>query len=249
VSAVERSKPKQDAPPPAGVVSNRRAKELRTSATVILFDRLNTADKYQRDGRAQLLSYLRSTRPGDLTAIYVLADNLKVVQDFTNDADQLVRAATKMEIGDLPGVDNRTVQEIAQSTSVGRVTRREVRTAVAEAECSLAERTNPTEDAIELIARHLSVLSGRKSLVWMSAAGIPLSIGSGTSHDGKESQLGHGTRLLTPANVAVYPLDLRGLKAPDPPRGRRGLEPNPPPDVMIRLPDGVRGRPSFSYTD
>jgi VWFA-related protein len=249
VSAVERSKPKQEAPPPAGVVSNRRAKELHTSATVILFDRLNTADKYQRDGRAQLLSYLRSTRRGDLTAIYVLADNLKVVQDFTNDTDQLVRAATKMEIGDLPGVDNRTVREIAQSTAVGRVTRREVRTAVAEAEFSVAERTNPTEDAIEFIARHLSVLSGRKSLVWMSAAGIPLSIGSGTSHDGKESQLGHATRLLTAANVAVYPVDLRGLKAPDPPRGRRGLEPNPPPDVMIRLADETGGRAFYFNND
>ena len=30
------------------------------SATVILFDRLNTADQYQRDGRLQLLSYLKS---------------------------------------------------------------------------------------------------------------------------------------------------------------------------------------------
>jgi hypothetical protein len=124
-----------------------------------------------------------------------------------------------------------------------------VRTAVAEAEFSVAERTNPTEDAIEFIARHLSVLSGRKSLVWMSAAGIPLSIGSGTSHDGKESQLGHATRLLTAANVAVYPVDLRGLKAPDPPRGRRGLEPNPPPDVMIRLADETGGRAFYFNND
>src|SRR5262249_29762356 len=250
VSTSERSKVKTTLPPPApGTVSNRRGREVPTSATVILFDRLNTADKYQRDGRLQLLSYLKSTKREDLTALYVLGDGLTLVQDFTNDAEQLVRSATKMEVGDLPGVENRTVFEIAQSTAVGRVTRRDVRVAAAEAENSVVQRTDPTEDAIELIVRHLSALPGRKSLVWMSAAGIPLSIRAGSSRDGKESQIDHATRLLTAGNIAVYPIDLRGLQAPDPPRGRRGLAPLPPPDVMIRLADGTGGRAFYFNND
>src|SRR4029079_19209356 len=155
--------------------------------------------------------------------------DLKLIQDFTNDPDQLVRAATKMEVGDLPGVDNRSVLEIAQSQAVGRMTRRDVRTAVAEADFSVAQRTDPTEDAIEDIARHLSALPGRKSLIWMSAAGIPLSITSGSSRDGKESHMDNATRLLSAADIAVYPVDIRGVKAPDPPRGRRGFAPSPPP--------------------
>ena len=250
VSTAERAKSKENMPPlPAGVISNRGGKEKSRSATVILFDRLNTADLYQRDGRLQLLSYLKSARREDLTAIYVLGDGLKLVQDFTNDAEQLARAATKMEVGDLPGVENRTVREIAQSTAVGRVTRRDVRVAVAEAELSVAQRTDPTEEAIEFIAQHLSALPGRKSLIWMSAAGIPLSISSGTSRDGRESQLGHVTRVLAAANIAVYPVDIRGLKAPDPPRGRRGMDPNPPPDVMIRLADQTGGRAFYFNND
>ncbi len=249
ISTAERSKRRKDLPPlPPGVVSNQLGKEVPASATVILFDRLNTADKYQRDGRLQLLSYLKSMKREDLTAIYVLGDDLKLVQDFTNDTGQLVRAATMMEVGDLPGVENRTVREIAQSTAVGRVTRRDVRIAVAEAEFSVAQRVDPTEDAIEFIARHLSALPGRKSLIWMSA-GIPLSITGGTSRDGRESQLGYTTRTLTAANIAVYPVDIRGLKAPDPPRGRRGLEPNPPPDVMIRLADDTGGRAFYFNND
>jgi VWFA-related protein len=249
VSTAERSTTKPEVEPlPPGVVSNRVGKPVPSSATVILFDRLNTADKYQRDGQKQLLSYLRTTKPEDLTAIYVLGDDLKLVQDFTNDADRLVKAATKMPVGDLPGVDNRTVQEIAQSTAVGRVTRRDVRTAVAESDFSLAVRVDPTEDAIEEIARHLSTLPGRKSLIWMSAA-IPLSITQGTSRDGRDSALGRATRLLTDANIAVYPVDIHGLMAPDPPRGRRGSPPNPPPDAMIRLADDTGGRAFYFNND
>src|SRR5262249_52952473 len=128
VSTSERAKAKPDRPPlPAGTISNRNGKEGPRSATVILFDRLNTADIYQREGRLQLLSYLKSTRREDLTAIYVLGDDLKALQNFTNESDLSIRAATKMEVGDLPGVENRTVQDIVQSTAVGRAWRRDVR--------------------------------------------------------------------------------------------------------------------------
>ncbi|HLH30087.1 MAG TPA: VWA domain-containing protein [Terriglobia bacterium] len=250
VSTAERSRQKPDKPPlPAGVVSNRNGEQAPASATVILFDRLNTADKYQRDGLKQLLSYLRTARPEDLTALYVLGYDLKLIQDFTGDNERLVRAASKMEVGDLPGVDNGTVQEIAQSQSVGRVTRRNVRLAAAEADYSLAERIDPTEDAIQAIVRHLGTLPGRKSLIWMSAQ-IPLSINPGSSRDGKDSQLGHATRLLTDANIAVYPVDSHGLLAPDPPRGRRPRsEANLPPDAMVRIANDTGGKAFYFNND
>lgn len=250
VSTAEPPRTKPAAPPlPAGVVSNRAGKEVPASATVILFDRLNTADKYQRDGFKQLLAYLRTARKEDLTAIYVLGDDLKLIQDFTNDADRLVRAASRMEIGDLPGVDNGTVQEIAQSEAVGRVSRRNVRMAVAEVEQSVQKRVDPTDDAIEAIARHLGTIPGRKSLIWMSAS-IPLSIDTGTSRDGKDSQLGRVTHLLTDANIAVYPVDTHGLQAPDPPRGRRPrVQSALPPDAMVRLANDTGGRAFYFNND
>jgi VWFA-related protein len=249
VSTAERTKTKPGEPLPAGIVSNRKGKAVPASATVILFDRLNTADKYQRDGLKQLLAYLRTAKREDITAIYVLGNDLKLVQDFTNDADQLVRAASKMEIGDLPGVDNRTVQEIAQSEAVGRVSRRNVRTATAEADFSVMERKDPTEDALQAIARHLSTLPGRKSLIWISAS-IPLSVAPGTSRDGKDSQLGRATHILTDANIAVYPVDTHGLMAPDPPRGRRPrVESALPPDAMLRLADETGGRAFYFNND
>ncbi len=249
VSAGERSRPQpEQAPLKEGVVANRRGRTPPASATVILFDRLNTADIYQRQGKVQLLSYMKSARREDFTALYVLGDDLQLIQDFTGNTDQLVRAVENMPVGDLPGVDNRTVQEIAQSQAVGRVTRRDVRVAVAEADFSVVQRTDPTEDAIQTMARHLNAFPGRKSLIWMSAAGIPLSIQPGSSRNGKESELDHATRTFTAANIAVYPIDLRGLQAPDPPRGRRGSRQDPPPDVMIRLADQTGGR-AFYYNN
>src|SRR5258708_7168295 len=48
ISTAERAKSKETMPPLAnGVVTNRSGKEGARSATVILFDRLNTADKFQ----------------------------------------------------------------------------------------------------------------------------------------------------------------------------------------------------------
>ena len=93
ISTSERSNTKPDQPLlPPGVVSNRQGRPTASSATVILFDRLNTADIFQREGRQQLLSYLKSVQRGEYTALYVLGDDLKMVQDFTNDADLLLRA-------------------------------------------------------------------------------------------------------------------------------------------------------------
>jgi len=108
---------------------------------------------------------------------------------------------------------------------------------------------DPTDDAIQAIARHLSTLPGRKSLIWMSAA-IPLSITPGTSRDGKDSQLGWAAHLMTDANIAVYPVDTHGLQAPDPPRGRRPRGgSNLPPDAMLRIADDTGGRAFYFNND
>src|SRR5262249_8136941 len=131
----------------------------------------------------------------------------------------------------------------------GPLTRGRVQTAVSEVQQSVLQRTDPTEDAIEQIARHLNALPGRKSLIWMSGVGIPLSIAAGTSRDGRETQLGHITRVLSNADVAVYPVDLGGLQAPDSQRGMRGMPPGLPPDVMLRLADETGGHAIYFTND
>jgi hypothetical protein len=75
-----------------------------------------------------------------------------------------------------------------------------------------------TTRAIEAIANHVARIPGRKSLVWVSAS-FPISIefdGPTPSPPGREQrtftqELEHAARALNQANMAIYPVDARGL--------------------------------------
>jgi VWFA-related protein len=219
------------------------------TATVVLFDMLNTPLQYQKDGMRQLLRYLKSLEKSDRMALYILENELHVVQDFTDDPEALVRAAADIKPAEVAGSELRSIRDITQSLGGGR---RAVRMAFAIAANARAQRVDPTADAIEAISRHLAGLPGRKNLVWMSA-NIPLTPVSGTSRDGKESQIERAARLLNDSGVAIYPIDIRGLLAPElaPNTSRRGrpLESYPPPDPMVRLAEQTGGRASYFNND
>ena len=83
--------------PPAGTVSNRlpMRDQEPAGATIVLFDTLNTAVGDQGYARQQLLKYLATLDRGDHFALYTLAKTLRVVQDFTEDPERLLRAARR----------------------------------------------------------------------------------------------------------------------------------------------------------
>jgi hypothetical protein len=76
-----------------------------------------------------------------------------------------------------------------------------------------------TTDALQAIARHLGSLPGRKNLVWISGS-FPIAIGYeeeklNPTHFPEQvaffKDVERATRALNEANVAVYPVDARGL--------------------------------------
>src|SRR5205085_2084112 len=112
--------------------------EVPTAATVILFDMINMTNdaqdnlstvnnarvgnanfgnttfdamEDQREAINQLLAYLRTIRKQDRVALYVLGNELSVIQDFTGDPDRLVRAAERLHQKDAAGVEVRNVEE------------------------------------------------------------------------------------------------------------------------------------------
>ncbi|MDO8680510.1 MAG: VWA domain-containing protein [Acidobacteriota bacterium] len=75
----------------------------------------------------------------------------------------------------------------------------------------LKRRAELTSDALEALANHLAAIRGRKNLIWVSS-GFPLVINEPlTGPQAQTREISRATRAINNANVAVYPVDARGL--------------------------------------
>ena len=84
---------------------------------------------------------------------------------------------------------------------------------------ALRDQVYITQAALEAIAEHLSGLPGRKKLVWISGSFPAISpsgrssLSGGTLNEYLDftPQIKHSIEALNGANVAVYPIDPRGI--------------------------------------
>ena len=207
----------------AKVFSNAIRGPAAGGVTVVLFDRLNTAWSDQAQARAHIFKYLSQVKPTDPIAFYVLDSSaVSVVHDFTRDTSSLLRA--------LDRVQGRTSLEAAvaseprpePSDSGDAATDAMIDAALTRMDEAvkafyLANRAQFTLDALEAIARHLSGVQGRKNLIWVSAA-FPTSFTDGLGgglpqRRSMYTEVNRAARAITDADVAVYPVDARGLVA------------------------------------
>jgi VWFA-related protein len=213
-------------------------------ATVILFDLLNTMAEDQVNATKQLVDYLKTIRKEDRIALYILGQQLYVVQDFTNDPERLVQIAAQIQASELAGTELRSPAQlisllrppnftIGSSSSVWVI----VPMVYGMTDNSAINQASATSEALETIARHLKGLPGRKNLVWLSA-GFPFAPPTRPrqTQDNFLPQLNRASRALNDANVALYPVDVRGLSA--------GY-----PDVMLRLADATGGSVAYHTND
>jgi len=198
------------------------------SVTVVLLDNLNTlygsaaASRYEttpywledlalRNAKSHLIEFIKQLQPQDRVAIYGLGHSLHVLCDFTSDREQLLaivknydtRSITNREVVepghmhiDLPGHDNPGNDVFRpggkfENEAAGNL-----------AGAANADRSAQTMAALQAIAAHVANIPGRKNLVWLTA-NLPFS-GAAMAH------------VLSPANIAVYPVDARGLLARSP---------------------------------
>lgn len=182
--------------------------------TILLWDGLNTKPSDQSRSRQQIIKFLGQMHPEDRIALYALGDELKVLHDFTSDASSLLRALQKK-----PNFNGTNIP-----TNTPPVTD-EVTTYDPDLDAFLAgqdalfasyqtqDRVLRTTDALEAIATHVASLPGRKSLVWVSDS-FPLQLNfmAITVGDWEFTEnIQRATRALNDANVAVYPVDPRGV--------------------------------------
>lgn len=213
---------------PPNTFSNMPARSgASQNLTILLFDTLNTAITDQMSAKAEVMRFLADIQPQDRVAIYGLGNSLRVLHDFTGSSEMLVRAIarykarfSKEQAGSTPEiVDNTNLAASAQEAQIieqmDKFLNESNRMAADE---YIQRRMSLTLAALEAIANHVSGLSGRKSLVWISGA-FPFSYGSdifqvNQANVGSKNfaeVMARVTRAITSANVAIYPVDARGL--------------------------------------
>jgi len=209
--------------------------------TVILYDLLNTPQDSQAYAHEQLLTFLRQHKNGGQTAIFVLSDRLHMLQGFTEDDNQLIAALSKQAgKGYRSGLLQQSSGEATQSSDQLAATEGNQNGADAQPDAAFQQvatmlqhmetmetsylndrRVDITVEALQEIARFLIGLPGRKNLLWLSGS-FPSGILPDQDISSRDSlqvtrnyseAIVEATDLLTVSHVAVYPVDVRGLKA------------------------------------
>ena len=200
-------------------------------AVILLIDALNTPWADQVYGRAQLLEYLNNNRTRRNIAIYGLSHRLQLLQDFTEDSSLLreaLGAKDGFQLSDMSANPQPGEPANPSSSGIAGPERASVSTNTPEAGIAQLkqqlnemqntvtqfERDNAIEitlDALTSLARHAAAVPGRKQLLWLSA-GFPLSF-EVVRNSTYYQKFARVANLLTDAQIAVYPVDVRGLVA------------------------------------
>jgi VWFA-related protein len=223
-AAVEASKP------PENIYSNAARFSASSALNILLLDALNTNLPHQAYVRDQMIRYLEKMPEGQPVAVYMLSTKLTLLQDFTDDPAVLRKVAKEIKTSVSPLQDNPTGGPDTELLPAGFADAGLVPAQMVNAMQSFEQervsfqtdlRLTYTLNALTSIARALSGYAGRKNLIWISEA-FPLSIDpnmeltgdtfAGTRNYGP--QIAEAADSLIDAQIAMYPIDARGLVPP-----------------------------------
>ena len=220
------------APPklPENVYSNVARYSASSALNVVLLDALNTNLPHQAYVRDQMIHYLEKMPEGQPVAVYTLGTKLTLLQDFTNDPAVLKNVVKELKGKISPLQDNPTGGAETESLPAGWADSGMVPGQMLDAMQRFEQervgfqtdlRVTYTVNALNSIARSLSGYPGRKNLIWISEA-FPISVDpnmeltgdvfAGTRNYG--AQIAEAADALIDAQIAMYPIDARGLVAP-----------------------------------
>jgi VWFA-related protein len=217
----------------SGVISNQLPLDLlKIPPTVLLMDSLNTQTPNQAQGRVKMIQLLRSIPPDTPVAVFLLGSSLRILQGFTSDGGLLRAALDQTMVGNSIQPDPRNdlgdTSNYIQDMNAGKDVNMGLQAQLGEVQnfekeeysLSVDLRMKETLGALAQIGQYLSGIPGRKNLIWVSES-FPLTIvpdpstgnnpfGGGREYSEEIKTVGNK---LTDAQVAVYPMDVRGLQA------------------------------------
>lgn len=187
---------------------------------VLLIDTLNTPIADQANTRQKLIAFIEGTKAGTRLAIFGLSTRLTLLQGFTSDPKLLLAAVSS----------NATVQnspilgdELGSAESLSdtvRIPSPQIKDAMRQTEAVQSTqqdhlRALSTLTAMNQIARYLSGIPGRKNLLWISGS-FPLNFlpnrSSFATTESFQTEVRETTNLLSRSQVAIYPIDSKGLQ-------------------------------------
>jgi VWFA-related protein len=223
---------------PDNVFTNVSAVPAGDVVNVLLVDSLNTLREDQSILRDHLVAYLKTMRPGTPMAIFALESKLRLVQGFTGDSATLLAALEDKTTGVL--VKTTPVSRTSQGNSYERQNLDVMKGMVPASEpvdvmqsvgaiggsrqaqedrggYQGGERIAMTAGALQVLARYLANIPGRKNLIWFASSfpgGLfPDSNGKDSLKAGEETrQLKSTADLLALSQVAIYPVAARGVE-------------------------------------
>ena len=219
-------------PLPENVFTNRMEERTHVpaSVTVILLDALNTEPADQSLAWKQVLKVLDQTRPEEYVALYWLGNELRVLHEFTTDVGTLRHVLAGLEGKSSRELDNSELANPAlnttnPSTPIGADYERLLFRSTFEqrvANEGTRDRVLRTVSALVAIANHLRTRPGRKNLIWVSSS-FPIDLSydrfdlDWTNDTGArfEGDVARAAQALTSSDIAVYPVDARGLLGTD----------------------------------
>ena len=221
------------APPklPDGLFTNKSAAPANGPVNVLLLDYLNTPLIAQANAKKQLIDFLDKAPAGTRIAIFGLTTHLYMLQGFTSDMATLKAAMTAKkgtaQVSDIltDAVNSGPMGTTAFSDAAAQYA--DVTQAMlddmarVDAQITSEEQNNRalyTLNAFDQLARYLVGIPGRKNVIWFSS-GFPLDVEPNVDEaDPNDSVIRNDDavrktdNLLTRAQVAVYPVDARGIQ-------------------------------------
>jgi VWFA-related protein len=168
---------------------------------VMFFDMTSMPIQDQKRAQTAALKFLHTQiTPADMVAIMTFSSDVKVMEDFTDDRDQLEKDIKSLIIGEGQGfeVDN---QDDSASDTGASFQQDDTEFNIFNTDRQLA--------ALETAVKMLATLNEKKSLVYFA---------SGIQRNGldNQAQLRSTINAAIRANVSFYPIDARGLVAQAP---------------------------------
>jgi VWFA-related protein len=217
-----------------GMFTNFSIAPENGALNILLLDKLNTPMDAQMVVRDQVLKYLKEMPPGTRVAIFSLTTELRLLQGFTSNPEVL-RALVEgkkgngggsplmnnaME-GDAPGADDPMLDTMTDTLGndpdAAMMIASFQQFEADQAAFQIQLRQRYTLDAFNQLARYMSALPGRKNLIWFSGS-FPISIlpdpdlqNPFANVASAEDEFRQTVDLLARSQVAVYPIDARGL--------------------------------------